>query len=178
MRILFCGLGGIGQRHLRNLHALLGSELEPHAFRVRRNREKLRDDLTIEAEADLEEDYGIVVHTDFQKALMAKPRAAFVCNPSSLHVPIALAAARAGVHLFIEKPVSDSMTGLDDLLSVVRKKGLICYIGYNFRFHPTLIRMKELVEAKSFGRILAVLAEIGEYLPNWHKYEDYRLMYA
>jgi predicted dehydrogenase len=178
MRVLFCGLGGIGQRHLRNLRSLRGAALEVHAFRVRGNRQKLRDDLTIDPEADLEADYGVIVHADLVQALSTRPDAVFVCNPSSLHAPIALAAAEAGAHLFIEKPVSNSMAGLDDLLSIVRRKNLVCHIGYNFRFHPALIRMKELIDAKSFGNILTVIAEIGEYLPNWHKYEDYRGMYA
>ena len=43
MKILFCGLGGIGQRHLRNLRQLLGDELQVHAYRVRGQRIKLRD---------------------------------------------------------------------------------------------------------------------------------------
>ena len=38
--------------------------------------------------------------------------------------------------------------------------------------------MKVLIDAKFFGNILSVQAEIGEYLPNWHRYEDYRQMYA
>lgn len=178
MRVLFCGLGGIGQRHLRNLRALLGDRLEVHAYRVRRNREKLLDNLTVEPNADLEADYGITVHSELSSALAVKPELVLVCNPSSLHTPIALAAAKAGVHIFIEKPLSNSMAGIEELLSVVRTKKLLCYVGYNFRFHPGLIRMKELIEGRRFGNILSVRAEIGEYLPNWHKYEDYRQMYA
>src|SRR5689334_22507759 len=115
MRVLFCGLGGIGQRHLRNLRTLLGKGLDAHAYRVRRNREKLRDNLNIEPNADLEADYELTIHSELDQALNARPDAAFVCNPSSLHVPIALAIAEAGVHVFIEKPVSNSMAGLDRL---------------------------------------------------------------
>lgn len=178
MRVLFCGLGGIGQRHLRNLRTLLGDGLEVHAYRVRRNREKLLDNLSIAPDADLEVDYAITVHTELDQALAAKPDAVYVCNPSSLHTPIALAAAKAGAHVFIEKPVANSLVGLDELLEIARAGGLICYVGYNFRFHPGLNRMKELIDARFFGNILSVRSEIGEYLPNWHRYEDYRQMYA
>jgi predicted dehydrogenase len=178
MRVLFCGLGGIGQRHLRNLRTLLGDSLLVDAFRVRRNREKLRDDLTIDPNADLEADYRVTVYSELPKALAAKPDVVYVCNPSSMHVPVALAAAHAGAHIFIEKPVSDSMAGLAELAVVVQSRNLVCYVGYNFRFHPGLIRLKELVTGRFFGNILAVHAEIGEYLPNWHSYEDYRQMYA
>ena len=178
MRVLFCGLGGIGQRHLRNLRTLLGDRLDVHAYRVRRNRQKLLDNLTIEPGADLETDYRITVHSKLDQALAAEPEVVFVCNPSSLHMPVALAAAKAGAHIFIEKPVSNSMTGLDELLSVVRARKLVCYVGYNFRFHPGLIRMKYLIDSRFFGNILGARAEVGEYLPGWHKYEDYREMYA
>ena len=178
MRVLFCGLGGIGQRHLRNLRTLLGDELEVHAYRVRRNRERLLDNLSIAPDGDLEVDYQIHVHTALDAALATKPDAVFVCNPSSLHTPIALAAAKAGAHIFIEKPVSNSLAELEDLQSEVRARGLVCYVGYNFRFHPGLQRMKQLIDGRFFGNILSVRSEIGEYLPNWHRYEDYRQMYA
>lgn len=178
VRILFCGLGGIGQRHLRNLRALLGDALEVHAYRVRRQRIKLQDNLTVEEGADLEADYGVVVHHDLDAALAVNPQAVYICNPNSLHVPIALACARAGVAVFMEKPLASDLVGIGELLALVEQKKLLFYVGYNFRFHPGLQRLKALVEQGHFGNILRVSAEIGEYLPNWHKYEDYRQMYA
>ena len=179
MRVLFCGLGGIGQRHLRNLRSLVPpDQLDVHAYRVLGRSEKLRDDLSIEADRSMVNDYQIVVHANMEDALATRPQAVFICNPSSLHTQIALKAARAGAHIFIEKPVSDSMEGLDELLAIVKAKQLVCYVGYNFRFHPGLMRIKELLEQGHFGNLLAVHSEIGEYLPNWHRYEDYRNMYA
>lgn len=178
MRILFCGLGGIGQRHLRNLRALLGDALEVHAYRVRRQRIKLQDNLTVEQGADLEADYGVIVHHDLEAALATQPQAVYICNPNALHVPIALACVRAGVPVFMEKPLASDLAGIDELLALVEEKQLLFYVGYNFRFHPGLQRLKALVDQGHFGNILRVSAEIGEYLPNWHKYEDYRQMYA
>lgn len=179
MRVLFCGLGGIGQRHLRNLRSLVPPEqLEVHAYRVLGRSEKLRDDLSIEADRNLVDDYQIMVHTDLEQALATAPTMVFICNPSSLHTGIALKAVKSGAHVFIEKPVSNTMEGLDELLAIVKAKQLVCYVGYNFRFHPGLIRIKALLEQGYFGKLLAVHLEIGEYLPNWHRYEDYRTMYA
>lgn len=179
MRVLFCGLGGIGQRHLRNLRNLVPQEqLEVHAFRVLGRSEKLRDDLSIETDRSVVTDYQITVHTELEQALAVQPEVVFICNPSSLHTGIALQAAKAGAHVFIEKPVSDSLDGLDELLAIVKARQLVCYVGYNFRFHPALLRLKALLEQGHFGNLLAVRSEIGEYLPNWHRYEDYRTMYA
>lgn len=178
MKILFCGLGGIGQRHLRNLKALLGDSLEVHAYRVRGQATKLLDNMQVQAGADLEKDYGIVVHRELSDALAAGPEAVFICNPNSLHVPIALECVRANVPIFMEKPLSHSMKGVQELLRLVEQKNLLFYVGYNFRFHPGLMRLKTLLQDGYFGHIIGVRAEIGEYLPNWHPYEDYRGMYA
>jgi predicted dehydrogenase len=178
VRILFCGLGGIGQRHLRNLRKLLGHSLEVHAYRVRGQRIKLQDNLTVEQGADLEADYGVIVHHDLDSALAQNPQAVFICNPNALHVPIALACARAGVAVFMEKPLASDLEGIEELLALVKQKQLLFYVGYNFRFHPGLQRLKSLLDEGHFGNIIRVSAEIGEYLPNWHKYEDYRQMYA
>ena len=51
-------------------------------------------------------------------------------------------------------------------------------VGYQLRFHPCFLRMQEIVRSGVLGRLLAVRAAVGEYLPGWHRYEDYRQMYA
>lgn len=178
MKVLFCGLGGIGQRHLRNLYQLLGDKLEVHAYRVRGQRIKLSDSLNIEEGADLEQDYRIHVHHDLSAALAEQPEAAFICNPNSLHVPVALACVRANVPVFMEKPLASDLEGVAELLAEVEERKLLFQVGYNFRFHPGMQRLKSLVSKGFFGNLLSVRSEIGEYLPNWHRYEDYRQMYA
>jgi len=108
MRMLVVGLGSIGQRHVRNLRALLGSEVEIMAYRVRGLPHALTDQSKIQRESNVETKYNIRTHRDLDQALAQDPVAVFVCNPSSLHIPIALSPAQAGCHLFIEKPVSHS----------------------------------------------------------------------
>ncbi len=177
MRVLFVGLGSIGQRHLRNLKQLLGDDLQVHAYRVRGQNIKLNEG-GVEEGAELEADYNIRVHQDLQEALACAPDAAFVCNPNSLHVPVALACAKAGVAVFLEKPLSADLDGVAELDALVRERQLLLYVGYNYRFHPGLLRMKALLDDGFFGRLVVVQGEIGEYLPDWHRYEDYRQMYA
>jgi predicted dehydrogenase len=178
MKALFIGLGGIGQRHLRNLRTLLGDEVEILAYRVRGDNIVLTDTLAVEGGASLEEKYRVRVFDDLYAALGEKPEVCFVCNPSSLHIPAALAAARAGAHLFIEKPLANDMQGIDSLIACVREKKLVGLVGYQMRFHPLLQRVSKIISENLLGRIVAVRAEVGEYLPGWHPYEDYRRMYA
>ena len=178
MKILFVGLGGIGQRHLRNLRALLGSSVEVHAYRVRRLAHTLTDQLEIEAGADLVTKYDIHVHYELEAALATKPSAVFLCNPSSLHVQVAMQAAQAGCHLFIEKPLSHSLEGVEALVETVERRGLVGMVGYQLRFHPCLQALQQQLRKGKIGRPLSACVEVGEYLPNWHRYEDYRQMYA
>ena len=179
MRVLMIGLGGIGQRHLRNIRAIFREDVEVIACRFRNRPEALTDTLQIEPGSKLEDKYGIkTVFNDLDQALSAKPDAAFICNPSSLHIPTALACARAGCHLFIEKPLSHDLNGVEELIELVEKEKLVGYVGYQMRFHPCVRRVRKLLETSAIGQVLAVRAEVGEYLPGWHTYEDYRQMYA
>ena len=178
MKVLMVGLGGIGQRHVRNLRALLGADLDLMAYRQTDHTIVLTDQLQIEPGSSLVEKYEITVFKDFEQALDRKPEAVFICNPTSLHLPYALQAAQRGCSLFIEKPLSQSMEGVGELIQVVESAGSKAVVGYQMRFHPCLLRLKDLLNKRAIGRTLSVRAEVGEYLPGWHQYEDYRTMYA
>jgi predicted dehydrogenase len=178
MKLLVVGLGGIGQRHVRNVRALLGPAPEILAYRVRRGSPTLTDNLDVEPSGRVEDKYNLKVFDDLDAALREGPDAVLVCNPSALHMPVALQAARAGCSLFIEKPLSHTAEGVRELIGLVETKGLVGLVGYQMRFHPCLQRAHALLEAGAIGRVVAVRVEVGEYLPGWHKYEDYRQMYA
>lgn len=178
MRFLIVGLGGIGQRHVRNLRALLGMEAEVLAWRTRGASFVLDDRLQVDADSGLEERYGVRAVPSLEDGLAEHPDAVFVCNPSSLHLEVARAAADAGCNLFIEKPLADTLSGVDELIAVAEGKGLVTLVGYQLRFHPLVRRVKQLLEESAVGSPLAARFEVGEYLPGWHPYEDYRRMYA
>ncbi len=177
-RVLFVGLGGIGQRHLRNTRALLGPDVQVDAYRVRREQTVLTDKLGVVAGAELEQRYQLRVFSELDEALGQRPDVVFVCNPSSLHVPIALRAAEAGAHLFIEKPLSDSMLGVRELTRTLERKGRLGMVAYQLRRHPGFRLLQQRLAEAAVGRVLSVRAEVGEYLPGFHPYEDYRRMYA
>ena len=178
MRALFIGLGGVGQRHLRNLHAVAGEDVEVLAYRVRGERRVVDDQLNVVPGADLVERYSVSVFSDLDAALARRPKVAFICNPTALHVPVALAAARAGCDLFVEKPLSHDLTGVQQLIREVEQRGLIAFVAYQLRQHPGFRRLAQLISEGALGAVYGVRAEVGEYLPRFHPYEDYRRMYA
>jgi predicted dehydrogenase len=178
MKILIMGLGGIGQRHLRNLRILGGNDLGIIAYDPRPDVPVLTDQLKVEEGTSLEKKYNLGIFLDIEQALAQRPQAAFICNPTSLHITAAIRAAREGCALFIEKPLSHNLENVDELISLVESRGLVAAVGYQMRFHPCLQRLHALVQEKKVGRILSVRAVVGEYLPGWHTYEDYRQSYA
>ena len=178
MKVLIIGLGGIGQRHLRNLRQILGEDLEPIAYRVLRRQTVVTDSLDVVESESVDDRYGVTVFTDLGEALAEKPSIAFICNPSSMHIPCAIEAAKAGCHLFIEKPLSHTIEGIDELRGICQQKQLICYVAFQMRYHPVIKLLKELIDRNAIGNLLSVHAEVCEYMPGWHAYEDYRTMYA
>lgn len=159
------GCGSIGKRHIRNLLAL--GEGGVLAFDP-------REDRRAEAEA-----LGVATAGDLAALLDERPEAVLVTSPSKLHVRQALAAAERGCHLFVEKPVADEHgADLDRLVDVVARKKLVTLVGCNLRFHPGLMRAKEIVSSGRLGRIVSIRAEFGQYLPDWHPWEDYRSGYS
>jgi len=160
MKYLVAGLGSIGRRHLRNLLAL--GERDIIFYRSRLST--LPDD----------ELAGFPVETNLGAGLAHRPDAVIVANPTALHLAVAIPAAEAGCHLFLEKPVSHSLERLDDLRTAVRRGGGRVLVGFQFRFHPTLQIAARLLAESAIGRPVAARAHWGEYLPNWHPWEDYR----
>ena len=178
MKILMIGLGGIGQRHTRNLRALLGDSVEIIAYRTRRLTHVVTPTMGADAERNVEEVYNITSFDSLAEALAQKPDMAFVCNPSSLHVEVTRACLLAGCDVFLEKPLADSLDGTAELVEIAWQKNLIAMVGYQLRFHPCVKKLQQVVGSGELGSLLAVRSTIGEYLPNWHPYEDYRAMYA
>jgi predicted dehydrogenase len=178
MKVLIAGLGSVGQRHVRNLRHLLGDEVEILAHRVTASSHVINEDMTIAPGEDVEQKHGVRSFRSLDQALAEQPTAVFVCNPSSEHVTTALAAVRAGCHVFIEKPLSHTFDQVDELVTLAERKGLVAAVGYQMRCHPALVRVRELLQARAIGRVVSVRAEMGEFLPDAHPYEDYRISYA
>ncbi|MBF8288994.1 MAG: Oxidoreductase, partial [Candidatus Rokubacteria bacterium] len=149
------------------------------AFRVRRHTAIVTERLELDTEQSVESRYGIRVFDELEAALDSfKPELVFVCNPTSLHLDVALPAARAGASLFIEKPLAASLDGAEELARIVEERRLTALVGFQMRFHPCFLRLRQLIAEGAVGRLIAVRARHGEYLPGFHPYEDYRQSYA
>jgi predicted dehydrogenase len=147
MKFVIVGLGSIGKRHQKNLESLGHEVVESHSDE---NLEKVLD--------------------------KNKPDGVLVCNPTSLHTPTAIIIAKAGYPIFLEKPISHNLREVDKLIQLIKQKNLVAQVGYNFRFEPELISLKQKVS--QIGQIKTVKIISSSYLPDWRPGTDYRQNYA
>lgn len=166
MKFLVVGCGSIGQRHIRNLRELGEKEI-------------IGCDIDQDKLSEIEQKYGVMeTFIDFKQALKKKPEAVLVCTSNVSHVPTALTAVENNCHVFVEKPLSHNLDGVDKLIERASEKGVVLMVGFNLRFHPNLLRIKDLLDERSIGKVICARAEIGQYLPEWHPWEDYRKSYS
>ena len=163
LRVLVIGYGSIGKRHTNNLMKLSKIELSICS----KNKE------TIQLERK-----GVKIYTSINKALKKKFDVGFICNETNLHIETAIKLAKNNQHIFLEKPLSNSLKNISILFKLINKKKLITMIGCNMRFHEGIKLMKELLDKQEIGKIISASVENGSYMPSWHPNEDYRLSYA
>jgi len=158
-RILVVGLGSIGKRHLRLVRGIL-----PDA-----EIWVLRHQLCQEVP-----EYSDGCFNTLKQACEFKPQAAIIANPAPFHLEIANTLADVGSHLLIEKPLSNNVEGVTQLISKMHDRNQFLQIGYNLRFLPSLKVFRDQVHSGKIGRVLSVRCEIGQYLPSWRPDSDYR----
>jgi len=164
MKFLIAGFGSIGRRHLRNLR-VLGEE---NILLYRTHHSTL-------PEAEIND---VPVETNLEAALAHHPDAVIISNPTALHMDVAIPAAEAGCHILMEKPIADSLAKVDHLRAALASGKGQLLVGFQFRYHPALRQIKTWLEEGAIGKVYSFRAHWGEYLPNWHPWEDYKQSYA
>lgn len=162
---LVIGCGSIGRRHARNLAGIGVADLllfDPNVERARQAANESR---------------GRAVD-DLPEALAAERGVALVCSPPALHEEQVAQALKGGWDVFVEKPVTPSAARADALARLAAEREAVTLVGFNFRFEPGLLEVERLLRAGSLGAPLAVRGIVGQYLPDWHPWEDYRHGYS
>jgi len=176
-RILFIGLGGAGQRHLRLFRENLPN-VELIAYRSTNKTPLLNSDFSVNQKESIENVYQVKIYNNLEDALALKPDLVVISTPSSMHLEYVQLCASKGINVFVEKPISNSSKGLQALKDIVEKKNIAIQVGFQRRFHPHLSKIKEIVKSDSLGQILTVNFTVASYIPRWHPYENYLDLYA
>jgi myo-inositol 2-dehydrogenase/D-chiro-inositol 1-dehydrogenase len=91
--------------------------------------------------------------------------AVVICVPTHLHAPLALAAAAAGKHFYLEKPIATSLEDAERVLAAAAQAGVSGVVGFNRRFHPLFQRARAFLTRGRLGRVLAVQTAFSEPTP-------------
>lgn len=159
MKVVIFGLGSIGNRH-----ALILKKYYPYELFAFRSGLSRKGNIL-----------GIKEIYDWRELNKLKPDIAFITNPTSLHIKTAIKCAKLNMHLFIEKPLSNSLGGISELEKICKMNKLTCYTAYCLRFHPVIKKLKEIISGK---KILHVRITCSSYLPDWRKAKEKKDAYS
>jgi predicted dehydrogenase len=156
-KILFFGLGSIGARHAKLL--LDHFDVELSAYRTGKTPNSL----------------GVKEFHSLEEAFESRPDAAFITNPTNLHIETALECAERSIDLFIEKPLSNRIEGVDALIELINQNGLVNHVAFCLRYHPVIKHLKEILKKEE---VFYTRTICSSYLPSWRAGQDYRKSYS
>lgn len=160
-KLLIIGIGSIGIRHLLNT---LG-KIEVGIY-----------DKDISKAYKISKNYKIKYFNNFKSINNWSPNAMIIASPSSTHKKYLQLGIKLNVHILVEKPISNSLTGLKKLMNKIKKKKLKVFVVTNMRYHDGIITIKK--NLKKIGKLFFARAYVGHFLPNMRPNVDYRKTYA
>lgn len=164
MKICIVGLGSIGKRHIKNIEKVLMSrKISFEIDALRSNNKVLPDEITSLINNEyysyekLPNDYDI----------------AFITNPTVLHYETIGKLLAKTKHMFIEKPVFDSVDYDFEHLKI--NKNNVYYVACPIRHKEIIQYVKKIIESK---KIISARAICSSFLPRWREGIDYRCVYS
>ena len=175
--ILFLGLGGAGQRHLRILRERLPNVRMIGARRTGKTP-VLNSDFTVKNGTSLESEYDIEFFKDVNEAYEQKPDLVVIATPTSDHAESIIKAAKNKANILVEKPGAMNIKQAHNVVSAVKDNKVGFFISYQRRFHPLIVRLRSVLDSHKIGKLMSVRVAVSSYVPDWHPYEDFHDLYA
>lgn len=161
MKFLVIGLGSMGSRRIRNLQ--FHNEQNIIGF-----------DLASERRREAEKKYGIKTVADLTRLKKGEFDAVIISTPPDKHGDAIRFALKNKKHFFAE--VGTTNDGYGDIKKY-RGATIVMAPSCTFRYFAPIAMIKKLLDAGRIGKILAFQYHMGQYLPDWHPWEDYRKVY-
>ena len=98
---------------------------------------------------------------DSYEQILADPEidAVVLATPHSLHESQIVAAAAAGKHIHVEKPITLDRATADRAIAAARNAGVVLAVGYCRRFHPSVVEVRQRLAQGWLGRVVAMVAQ-------------------
>jgi predicted dehydrogenase len=155
-RIALIGCGTIARRaHLPAFKASPDAEVVAFASRSLSS-----------AETAATEYGGGEVFDDWRKVFECDIDAVDVCSPNAAHAEQAIAAARAGKHVLVEKPIACTLDEADAMLEAASENGVVLQVAHNMRYVPALVAARAEVASGAIGTLVGVRAAFGHAGPH------------
>jgi len=151
------GMGMIGEHHAKSIMELEEAELAAIQCRTKSKGENLSKKLNIEYYPDYldmikREDIDIID----------------ICLPSGMHMEPAVAAAKAGKHVIVEKPIDITLERADKIINTCRECGVKLAVIFQSRFANPTRKLKEAVVNGELGKLV-----LGDAYIKWHRPQGY-----
>lgn len=122
-----------------------------------------------ERTAKFAERFGATPYTDYN-AFLTHPglRIVNICTPSGLHAEQGIAAARAGKHVLVEKPIETTLAKADALINACDEAGVRLGVIFQSRFLPAVQQFKRALDEGRLGRLM-----VGDAYVKWYRAPEY-----
>ncbi len=149
------GWGFMGRTHAlaaRNLPLFYPGVIVPRLVAVASRR--------MESALEARRDAGFEFASDNWRDLLARDdvQAVSICTPNPLHEEMAIAALKAGKHVYIDKPLSTDAASASRIEDAARGTGLTAQLAFHLRFMPSVMRAKQLMDEGRIGNVLSFRA--------------------
>jgi hypothetical protein len=152
MRVLICGLGSIGKRHLVNVLEI-APDAEVAVLRTRGTHDSLP---------------GIsAIFSELEQARKFNPQAVIIASPASLHAKQAIFFTESVESMLIEKPIAATSVQARMLQQSLNGKQCRVIAGYNLRYWSPLQELREMILEKKHGALMRFEAHVGQHLATW-----------
>ena len=182
MKVVVIGLGSMGRRRIRLMQAMSNGRArrpaEPQPDRaacpqVAGNLEIVGVNRSAERRAQVEKEFGIRTFATLPEAIAAaRPQAAFLCTAPASHYPAVIECIEAGLDVFMEINLLGSWYA--EAAAKAKEKGVKLFISST----PVYRREMRYVADAVRGAPVNYLYHCGQYLPDWHPWEDYHGFFA
>lgn len=177
-KILFVGLGGAGQRHLRIFRKLMPAGTSFSTYRTSGATPLLRPDFTVDDKNTVESTYELRTFSSLESAFADNPTLTVISTPTSCHRVPMLMAMESGSGVFVEKPWAESLHEFTRFSDGMIAKKLPFYISFQRRFHPQIACAYQAITSGAIGQPVAAIFTAYSNVPFWHTYEDWHHLYA
>ncbi|WP_088188854.1 Gfo/Idh/MocA family oxidoreductase [Desulfosporosinus sp. FKA] len=159
IRFAIIGCGRIAPKHAESIAALPEAELVAVC------------DIVPEHAQNFADKYGAEPYTDYQE-MLKRPDidVVTIATPSGLHAEIGIAAAEAGKHVMVEKPMAMTLKTADALIAACRKAGVKLAVIHQNRFNASIKLVRKALEDGRFGKLTH-----GQATVRWNRNDNYYL---